>query len=972
MTLGMVTDFVMDEVNGRKLLLLGPVRVLAPDGEKTTRFRSQRTQALLGYLAADQRPFTRDTLATLFWPNDDAATAKANLRRELHNLGLILPGCWQSDQTAVQFTPTPDTLIDIDEVLRLEAAGQWAQAAEWLRGEFLEGISLADNLEFDVWLNGEREYWQQLTERILLRAADLHWLADEAELSRRTLGRLVRLYPWHEEAHRRLMLLLARQGSFSAALKQFQRCREALEAELDVPPSAASESLYRRIKLVAEYTLPEFPPSPTPFVGRESEMARLRQNLLNPDCRLLTITGLGGIGKSRLAVEVARNLGEGNGRRFLHGAAFASLSGVPPEECAAAIARAVRIRFHGSEPAENQLLHQLRDWELLLLLDNYEHLLPNTELVERILAEAPGVTLLVTSRERLHLQEEWAFALEGLPCPPPGLAASEIMTYASVQLFADAAERTGYPFSLEQYSQEVAKICRLVQGMPLALLLAAPWIETLTPAEIAAEICQNLNFLQARYRNLPLRQQSIQIVFEAAWSRLPIAEQAALAALSLFQGGFTARAAQKVAGASPALLADFLEKTLIWPDRDERYNLHELLRPWLKVQLEAKSAAETTHRAHLNYFVTLAEEAETRLDGPNQLHWLNRLENDRHNLTAALNWAYERGHLELAARLAGALGGFWAIRGYLSEGEEWLNKVLAQGDKLTARTKARALLACGWLAFEEGDFAQARICYTDSLAHWRKLRRVDRIAELLNRLGHTAQREGDFLRAIQLYQESEALYRLLDDKRGIALSLNRLGHVMQLMGNQDRAAALVTESLAIRRAIEDKRGIAASLNTLAEIARLRGEDRQAEVFYRECLVICQELGDKRCVAGVSHNLAHVRLRLGEADDAAALFANGLAFYQRVKNKEGIALCLAGLAGVSVIRGKLELAARLFGAADAMLEASGAFLNPADSLAWRENVARLREQLEEKRLRLAWDKGRVFPINQIIREALRER
>jgi len=213
----------MNATRPHTLYLLGPVHIEQPDHTKPPRFRSQRTQAILGYLAASKRPVTRDRLSALFWPDDDEATGKANLRRELHNLGLILPGCWQSDQTAVQFLPTADTLVDIYEVQRLENDQAWAAAAHWLRGEFLEGVTVPNSPEFEIWLSGQRERWQQQMERVLLQAAAACWSAGDAERAQRHLYRLLRHTPWHEEGYRRLMVMLARQGRFSAAGKCWKR-----------------------------------------------------------------------------------------------------------------------------------------------------------------------------------------------------------------------------------------------------------------------------------------------------------------------------------------------------------------------------------------------------------------------------------------------------------------------------------------------------------------------------------------------------------------------------------------------------------------------------------------------------------------------------------------------------------------------------------------------------------------------------
>lgn len=959
----------MPAIAACQLHLIGPVRVERTRGGASPRFRSRRTQALLGYLAVSQRPVTREKLAALFWPDESSATGKANLRRELHNLSLIFPGCWRSDQSAVQFTPSPDTVIDIYEAQRLEANKEWAAAAHWLRGEFLEGVSVPNSPEFESWLTGERERWQQQMERVLLQAAQTYWMAGEVEMAQRMLQRLLRQIPWHEEGHRRLMLLLARRGRFGAALKQYRRCRQALTVELDAPPSAASDALHQRIKAAAEQLPIQLPPAAIPLVGREAEMALLRQRILDPNCRLMTITGLGGVGKSRLALAMVRNLAEGDGRRFLHGGAFVSLIGVPADQIARTIANAVGLSLSDRLPAEGQLLNYLKDKELLLLLDNYEHLLPATDLVEKILAEAPGITLLVTTTERLHLWEEWVFALDGLPCPEPGVSAADVATYDGVRLFVTVAERTGRPLTVVQHSEALREICQLVGGVPLALVLAAAWSETLTPAEIAAEIDRNLDFLRSRYRNMPPRQQSMQAVFDAAWARLTEPEQAVFAALSVFRAGFTEEAACQVTGADPALLTKLVERSLVVDEGNGRYTLHELLRRYADTQLQASEKTSAMRQSHLAYLVALAEACEAELDGPEQARWLNRLEADRQNVGAALAWALANEEIELAARLAGAMGGFWAIRGYLHEGRDWLDKILAYDSYLSAPVRAKVLFASGWLAFEAGEYGQARDYYAASLVDWRQTEKKDRIADLLNRLGHASQQLGKLVEAAALYEESLTLYQQLHNKKGIALALNRLGHVMQLMGEYDRATGLIADGLALRRELGDRRGMASSLNALAEMARMQGNNKEAVGFYRECLAICEEIGDKRCVAGLSHNLAHALHRLGEYEQAASLFQRGLLIYQELRNQEGTALCLAGLAGVWGTSGDPQLAARLFGAAEALLEANPYHLSPADRSAWQDNLAQLQTRLDRVSLQKAWNEGRSVSVSQVIEHAL---
>jgi predicted ATPase/DNA-binding SARP family transcriptional activator len=458
------------------LQLLGPVRVKWNTGVPP-RFRSQRTMALLGYLAAERRAIARKTLEALFWPDEVAAAGQANLRRELHNLGQILPGCWRIDSTAVQFAPGAYTQVDIYVLRHLIEHEQWPEAAALLGGEFLEGVLLDDNPEFESWLLGEQERRRQTAERVLTRAAQAKIEQGNPESALRYLRRLLQIAPWDEEAHRHLMRLLALNGQFSAALRQYEQCRAVLAAELDVPPAPATKALYERIKTAQALPPSNLPPQATLFIGREAEVAALQRLLSDPDCRLLTLTGVGA-DKSRLALQVAHRSAVGDFRLFLHGAAYVPLAGVERQDLLPAIAAALGLAFSGPEPVEGQLFHYLRDMKMLLLLDNYEHLLPETVLLAAILREAPAVKLLVTSRERLKLPEERVFDVDGLPYREVKTSIVVEGTIAGDQHPVDPPEaprfagkpRHNLPLQLSSFigrEREVTEISRLLESSRL-------------------------------------------------------------------------------------------------------------------------------------------------------------------------------------------------------------------------------------------------------------------------------------------------------------------------------------------------------------------------------------------------------------------------------------------------------------------------------------------------------------------------
>jgi len=390
----------------------------------------------------------------------------------------------------------------------------------------MEGMSFPDCPEFDIWLVGEREFWRQRVIQSLQTLIDYHHRRGDDEEGVRLASRLLALAPWREEGHRQLMRFLARSGQRAAALAQYETCRRILQRELGVPPSAETRALYERIR-DAPAPRHNLPLEPTPFVGRGAELTEIARALNDAACRLLTLVGPGGVGKTRLAVRAARD----QVRAFLHGVFFVPLAGLEePHLLATAIAEALGLRLTGHEPAADQLLAYLRDKELLLVLDNFEHLLTpsHTEqavsLVLKILQQAPGVKVMVTSHQRLNLRWEWLIEVKGLPYPDRQAPAEA--TYSAVTLFVQSARRA-MRRSLEGEMEEVARLCRLLEGLPLGIELAAAWTGEYSCAEIARQVERGLDALSASAHDYPPRHRSLRAVCDYSWSLLNSEEQQA-------------------------------------------------------------------------------------------------------------------------------------------------------------------------------------------------------------------------------------------------------------------------------------------------------------------------------------------------------------------------------------------------------------------------------------------------------------
>lgn len=571
--------------------------------DQSVRIRLRKGLALLAFLAVEGGKQRRDRLAALLWPGYRQQGARGNLRRTLSTLNQSLPGTWfHTTRQTIGLDPEADIRIDVQELRALSpgtaSMQKLAAAADLIRGPFLDGFSLDDAPEFDSWQSQESQYWSRqaghLFERLIRHHVDQQTWTEGIVPARRWVA----LDPLNEEAHRLLMQLHGRAGERSAALAQFEECARVLETELSLAPEAATIRLRDRIRAgeltperqnplditrVANEGQPAKPPPlplpSTPFLGRRAELDRIRHSLvMEADCRLLTLLGPGGSGKSRLALAVGQALTP----HFADGVYFAPLAGVEsPSRLESAVASALDFTFYSGQDPRSQLCSYLADKSALLILDNYEHLLDGADLATDLLSAAPGLRILVTSRQRLSLQQEWLLDIEGLPFPQSvgGPHGESLEAYTAVALFVERARRSQAGFTLTaQNAPHVLQICQLTDGLPLALELAATWTRLMTPREIALQIGADLDFLQANLRDLPPRHRSLRAVFEHSWRLLPPKEQQILARLSIFRSGFRSDAAREVAGASPSLLLNLADKSLIYRDEDGRFTIHELMR----------------------------------------------------------------------------------------------------------------------------------------------------------------------------------------------------------------------------------------------------------------------------------------------------------------------------------------------------------------------------------------------------------
>jgi len=934
--------------------LLGGLHIVHGDQVVTT-LHSPRLQLLLARLVLQAGVAqSRTHLAFSFWPDSGEAQARTNLRKAIHHLQHALPDAERFvsvEGPALTWRADGPYTLDVAEFEaaqhHINTAAAIAHATALYHGDLLSGC-------YDDWMMVKRERLRHMFAQVLHHGITLHEAEHDYTTAIKYARRLVEHDPLHEVAYQQLMRLHMLNGNRAAALRAYRTCVRVLQRELDVEPDPATHDLYQRIRnkeigaaaaspLAVPRSLPptNLPAPLTPFIGREREVAAVIDRLRRIDVRLITLVGTGGTGKTRLGLRVAHALLPS----FEHGVFFVDLAPFrDPVLVLSTIARTLGMTEDGAQPLLAQLKQYLVSKQLLLLLDNFEQVMEAGPLVAELLEAAPRSKVLVTSRAVLHLYGEHVMDVPLLALPnllhlPPN---ADLLQNEAVQLFVYHAQVADAAFVLtKQNAAAVAGLCVYLDGLPLAIELAASRSRLLPPAAMLELMHSRFALLIDGWRDKPVRHQTLHATIEWSYTLLDPYAQALFTRLAVFGGGCTVAAVEAVCninGDLPenmhAIFQSLVRNSLLRREEHAgvpRFRMLETIREYALERLEWSGEAEVVRRQHAAFFMALAEQAEPELYGSQQGVWLERLHAEHDNLRAALQWALERGAVETALRLSVGLCHFWWMRGHLSEGRRWLHAALMASSAHTTPIRAKALSQAGGLAYSQGDYARAAVLLEDSVALARALSDEPALAHALLTGGNVAADQGDYVRAVSLYEESLALMRTLDDTVGSSMLLANLGWAVINQGDYARATTLLEESLALSREREDTHIIATCLNNLGLMALYQGRPVAALPRLQESLALCQDSS----------------------------------------YKVGIIANLEGLAGFAAANQQPERAAQLWGTAEALRETIGAPMSPADQARFLRMSTAARTQLPEVAWQDAWAEGRAMLLEQVIVHALNE-
>ena len=1010
--------------------LLGGMTI-SLNGQSVTGFGYDKVKALLGYLVVEaDRPHHRETLAGLLWPDQSQKAATDSLRNALSKLRQAIcdreadPPYLFISKEEIQFNTQSDHWLDVKRFSQLleecrthrhrrieccvSCTDRLTQAAALYHGEFLQGFSLADSDLFEDWARIQREEYLELAMNAFQQLASTYEWRGEYDQALEYTQHLLKLDPCDEEAHVQAIRLFGLLGKRAEACEQYKKCRKQLADELEVEPTDETTRLYEQIKYGMFQVSPNrlrinnLPPDLTSFVGRGREMEEINLLLEDPNCRLLTLVGPGGVGKTRLAIAVAAQQMEA----FPNGACFVPLAGVSSvESIVPSILQALDLKQAEQGDLNQQLVDFLHDKELILILDNFEHLVDGAGLVSELLEQAPGLIILVSSRQRLGLQAEWAFEVNGLSYPT-GKDTQNLAAYEAVMLFQQRLHQVKPRSTLFQDDlSAVSRICQAVEGLPLGVELAASAVRRRSIEQVASAIESGKEDLKVAYKDVPERHRSIRAVFEHSYRLLSQEEQSAFVGLAVFRGGFSAEAAEQVAGANAEILESLVEHSLVRYDGEkERYDLHELVRQYALEKLREQGREDEIRNQHLRYFIDLGERIYNKTYTNERF---NTFAPEVDNYRAAMEWCTSNQMWESSLQLFGAVGETWALTSNWHEVDRWDKKIFASKHEFEhGPYLARGLKSAGAMVGDV-DWDAALVLINKSLSIWREIGDQNGIAKTLYAIGDGYLCQGKTREAIMLMEESLVISRQINNQVLTADVLRYLCGLylhIDFKNNLEKARKLRTESLKIYRQIGSDAGIAfclasegcqemafgnykkahslleesinllrnsnyptsyqiSILGNLGAVCGYLRDYKSACTYYEKSIEYANQIGDRNLVSLC--DLCYILSRTGEVDRALFILRE---IYLTLEVDHDIAIAVQGgnlrtLPWVLMVCGEPESGARLYGFNNSLPEKLNIPPSTFPDPDYEIDLVETRQRIGEVEFNTLWEEGRNMTHEQ---------
>ncbi|MFK7802193.1 MAG: tetratricopeptide repeat protein [Anaerolineae bacterium] len=884
-----------------RLNLFGKPRILLND-QIVDQSLPAKARATLFYLAVNKQPTSRELLAGLLWSDMPESAARASLRVALSKLRSQFDPHLIINRRDVGLNRASAVEIDADQFLESSAM---RQSVKVYTGPFLDDFYLRDASLFERWVEQERQTYHQKAAEYLYRLGAEAAESGDVEQAVQDYQQLLALDPWREEGYRQLMKLLAENGQRGAALAQFDLCRQALQAELDVEPTAETIQLYEQIKAgKLEIKQPEPADQPlksephthiksTPhnlqsaalsFIGRQAESEQIKTLLVSDQCSLLTITGPGGIGKTRLANECAHQLLP----QFKDGVFLAPLVSLSSADLLpTAIATAFGLSLQGQKTPQEQLFSYLGTKNILLILDNFEHLLDGIDFLTDLMATASDLKILVTSREPLNMAAEWVLPLTGLPY-------SANLEQPAAKLFTNRAQRLDLSFTPEREEAEIGRICALVEGMPLAIELASAWVRVISCHEIAAEIESNLDFLATDLDLVPTHQRSIRAVFAYSWSLLPEEAQKGFAKLAIFRGGFTRGSADKVAGVTLRTLTTLVDKSLLQKEAGGRFHIHPLLRQFGLEHLSPEEH-EVASVSYANYFATLLSQHETGMYSSDDPDLVLLVQSEIENIRAVWEWlAQNRTHKLFIQQLLPITGYYFQRCSLFHEGLRLFERLLTGSGEWLPELEAQVQVQAATFDTQLGHFDIGKKRLAQALPVLQQADLVKPAAEGFYFLGIIYLRMGDFPQALERLNDSYALFKAVQNELGCSRASNVMGIVAATEGRYPDAERYYREALTTQQTHNYQRGVANLLSNLGSVYGRQSQYEKALRYYQEAEVMTKQLNDIQATAVILSNLGSVSRSLEKHQDAIKYYEESLLLTIEVGDQRWIAANYNGL------------------------------------------------------------------------------